>query len=361
MKSFDRVAGMSPLPIVDLSRPSSPQDGLFLQLTSSCRNNLAKGDLCRQHYESLITEKNESNKLVQCPYGFSSFPFKSSGMKAALTGFIPFPREGGSKEKIMAKRHTNARIATDQVARVALGLLKADSHFTQTEQNVIDNYSLALHEIRKLNRNVKQTAERLCKEESKNDPERARKELVRIWKTAELMSNEFDVIEVLANANQATLPLNTVIDLYRIFDKCVRIYNPLAVGGRRLILRSEQGYSPRIPACDKTFHILPSVFIENALKYSCPGSDTRINIESGPEDRQCVVTISNECEGQQILDDRIFERGYRANQHREGSGNGLYVAQLIAQQHKTSISIQSQVIGLNKVRHSFRVLFKTVN
>jgi signal transduction histidine kinase len=279
---------------------------------------------------------------------------------AALTGFIPFPRLGGSKERIEARRHNNAKIATGAVKKSALGLAQTQQHFLKLEESVLQSHSMALHEIRKLNRTVKHNAERLCRQASPEDIDKAPKELVTIYKTSELMSNEYDVIEVLANLTQAELPLNRVSELYKVFDKCVRIYKAVA-GGRRLLLRAEYGYSPRIVVSDKTFHIIPSVFIENALKYSLPGSEIRITLEPDSNNENCILTVTNESEGNQQLDDRVFQRGFRASSLIDGSGNGLYVAQAIAKQHNTQITVESTLLSSSRVKHTFTVAFKTTH
>ena len=362
MNPFDRVASMSPLPIVDLTCAMEPQDGIFTQLTATCRKNLReKGEVCGRHYAS-VASAPAAGGLIQCPFGFSTVPFKSGGLHAAVTGVVPWPRAGGSAEQIVAKRHPEVRMPLEGIRRSILGLINTHARFLQIEQIVVDKYSMALHEIRKLNRTVKQNAERLCMRESSGNPEQAREELVTIWKTAELMSSEFDIIEVLANATPTELPMNTTAEPYRLFDKCVKIYRTRLPGSRRLLMSSEREYKPKILACDKTLHILPSVFIENAIKYSAAGTEINIKIESDPNDRRsCVVTIESEAEGQQILDDRVFQKGYRAtNSRQEGSGNGLYVAQLIAKQHNSTITVHSQPIGTARVRHTFRMKFRTV-
>jgi light-regulated signal transduction histidine kinase (bacteriophytochrome) len=363
MNPFERAANISPLPIVDLTCELEPQDGIINPLTETCRKNLReRREVCMRHYRAITASSAGVSSIFQCPFGFSTIPFKASGMYAAMTGFVPFPRQGGAPEKIVANRHKEARVSVEGVRRAILGVIKAHARFQEIEQSVIQNYSMALHEIRKLNRNVKQNAERLCKQESPNDLEKARKELVTILKSSEMMSAEFDVIEVLANANQVELPLDTTAEPYRLFDKFVKIYRSQLTGSRQLLMKSEDGYRPRIAACEKTLHILPSVFIENAMKYSAPGTVIRVSIESDPNDsRSCVILVESESEGQQILDDRIFQKGFRAATGRQdGSGIGLYVAQLIAKQHNTVITVQSLPIGPTRVRHTFRVKFRTL-
>lgn len=313
-----------------------------------------------RHYRQLASGGLRSD-VIQCPFGFASAPFNVGGAKAAVTGFIPYPRHGGNQERILAKRHKETHFSVDAVKRVISGLIATHEHLLEVEQEIVRAHSMALHEIRKFNRTIKQNAERLCKQASPDNVDHAPKEMLNIYKTAELMSNEYDVIEILADASQATLPVNTVSEIYKMFDKCVKIYNAVA-GGRKIILRASGNYSPRVAASDKTLHIIPSVLIENALKYSLPGSDIRINIDPDETDGQrCIVTVTNDSPGNQELDDRVFQRGVRFSSTGDGSGNGLYVAQLIANQHKTRITINSKVLNPTTVRHTFVVPFRTTN
>ena len=359
MNAFQRIAALSPFPLVDLTHPELPTSGIVIQTPSTCSKNFLKGDACRRHYEQIAKSEVRSGELVQCPFGFASAPFRTDNLFAAFTSLIPFPRIGGSKESVLAKRHRECRVATTGTATAIAAVVGMDNQFQAIEKGIFKGHSMALHEIRKLNRAIKQNAERLCRTHSPTDLEKAPKELVTIYKSSELMSNEFDVIEVLADASQAALPLNTVSELYRVFDKCVRIYNTQA-GGRRVVIRSSVGgYSPRIAAHDKTLHIIPSVLIENSLKYSSPGSETRILFEPDGEESECIVRVVNESDGRQELDDRVFQRGFRFDTRQDGSGNGLYVAQLIAKQHHTRITVQSQIVGPNSVRHIFEIRFKT--
>lgn len=368
MNLLEFIASLSPLPFVDLNKPKEPSDGMTIELSDTCRKNYKSGKFCEAHYQAMASGSKDGS-LVQCPYGFASVKFTATNLSFALTGFVPYPRLGGSKEPIVAKRHSQVKVASERVKKVGLRLLEVIHRYLDMEKETkqrllelenltIKNQSMGLHEIRKLNRSIKHAAERLCKKDCPEDPDKAQKELVTIFKSSELMSREFDVIEILSDATQTKLPHNIVSDLYRIFDMCVKIYREVA-GGRKILLRAPNNYSPRVPACDKTFHIIPSVFIENALKYSLPGSEIRITIEPADEPQRCVVTVVNESEGQQILDNRIFERGYRANSLKDGSGIGLYVAQLVAEQHNTEIKVESIPLTATRVKHTFTVAFRT--
>jgi signal transduction histidine kinase len=98
--------------------------------------------------------------------------------------------------------------------------------------------------------------------------------------------------------------------------------------------------------------------LENAIKYSLPGSEIRVSIE--PYSDYCMISVSSTSEGQRFLDENIFLRGVRGSFDKEGSGNGLYVAQLVAKQHRAKIVVQSKALSLNQVRHIFSIHFEVI-
>jgi signal transduction histidine kinase len=380
MTQYKKISNFSKLPIVDLQDPGLPQNGILVKLSDTCRKNYSKGSACKQHYATLARDGHDRKTIVQCPYGFASIEFRAGDVSAAITGFIPSPRLGGAAERIVAKRHKEVRLEADAVLESVLTLKEVGRRYQEIEMEaqhrlysveeevkkrlddvelkVAQKFSMALHEIRKLNRTVVQTAERMCIQERPSSPESANPAIVTIWKTAEMMSKQFDVIEILANEESlTTLPVKTQSVLYRVFDKCVRAYQ-FQPGDRRIFLQSPPGYNSRILVCEKTFPIIPTALITNALKYSIPGTEIRIII--GPEGDYSEVTVISQSEGQQVLDDSIFVRGVRASEDKEGTGMGLYVAQLVARQHGTNIRVESHPSANNTVKHIFKIRFRTI-
>jgi signal transduction histidine kinase len=349
---FDDITTLSPVPVVNMGAPSIPQNGFLMGTPSECAKNYSRSDLCRRHYEAL---RNSPETLVQCPYGFASLPV--TAVRVILTGIIPYPRIGGAAEALRAKKHRHNKIAAAALFRMAGALKKADQRVKSAELDAVRKQSVALHEIRKLNRKVKQTAERLCGSESPDNPDNARPELVRILKTSELMSYQFEVSELLANESLTALPLNTASEVYRVFDKCVRIYQP--EGQRdRLTIHALPGFSPSVMVCEKTFPIIPTVLIENAIKYSI--KDTPVRVELKLDGTDCVVSVSSTALSTVQLTPNIFERGVRATSEVEGSGIGLYLAQLVARQHGTVIKLETSPWSGSRQKVIFSLRLATV-
>ncbi len=352
MPSFSELKHVSILPIVDLDRIGPPIDGTTHSAPGCCAKFYSRSAKCYDHYSALKASKHD-NELVQCPYGFASYKLTLGATTVGMTGFVPYPRIGGANERQRAKDYPHNKIVRTALGRINTALKHFDEKFREIEKTLIERYATALHEIRKLNRVVKQQAERICRKESPEKPDQANKSVVRIWKSAELMSQQFEIVEVMANEELANLPLNDTFSVYRMFDKVVRIYKSLHP--KRLSIEATGLDNHDIRACDKTFPIIATVLVENALRYGLVDTMVTVNVHSNSQ--QVEVSVRNYALSTKKLDDSVFKRGFRGPSDKEGSGNGLYVAQLVAKQHNTKITISTSAPTSGKVVHSFEVVF----
>lgn len=359
MASVSDLAKVSPLPLIDLREVSLPHDGFFISLPDVCERHFNKEDLCRAHYATLGLKGAASpGEAIQCPYGFASVPFKEEGESFAITGFVPFPRIGGERERLNSKRFANKKFDVDVVRKIGAALVDVSIAIKAIEEDTVQRHSAALHEIRKLNAKVKQNAERLYRDVDSLATNDSRTRTLTILRASEMMSQQFDIMEILASQNLETdLRLNAISELDRLFYKCMKVYQD-PEQPERIKISTASNYHPKIRACDKTIPIIPTVLIQNAEKYSSPKSTIQITIE--PRGDLCSVTVSNLAEGQQILDDSIFKSGVRLSEDTDGSGNGLFVAQLVAKQHGTRIDVKTEVLNHLMVRHHFTITFATV-
>jgi hypothetical protein len=344
MLTFDELLDICPFPIINLEESKSPKSGLQLKFNKTCAKHFNSGNECKKHYEKILYSATKDD-IIQCPFGFSSIPFELGELKIAITSIVPYPRIGGTDESKNAKQFPETKISIDALRHTINYLKNVYGKIRDIELTALQNQSMALHEIRKLNRTVKQKAERFY-DNNKSE------EALTIWKTSELMSNQFEIIEVLANESLTDIIPSNEIELYRIFHKCVRIYE---MQDPRLIMNAPKDYHPKAKASDKTFPIIPSVLIENALKYSIAKSKVYIDFET--KGNQCLIKVVNFSKLENKLDEKVFKRNFRMDNKTDGSGNGLYVAQLVAKQHNTNIKIEAiqQPDGSTKVIFSLCV------
>jgi hypothetical protein len=325
------IISISPLPILLVGGSDRPSSGTMVPLSSYCSRKYEESNQCKEHYAKM--GEQPLGKCVQCPHGFSSCAIEIGSARYAFTGFVPFPRQGGAQEKLIANTHPRHKVSKESLTRYAECLQNVYDNLLLAGEAVIRQYSFALHEIRKMNRNVKQNVERIIMEkQSGHQIEDAA--LTSVYKAAEMMSRQFDVIEFIANESMAKLPLKSTSNLYQLFDKCAHMYTD-----RKIVLRSTTQSDVLVSACDKTLPIIPTVLLQNAMKYSLKGSDIEVDI--GVESGYGRVRVQNRVVPGTVIDQKVFIRGFRGVADDDGSGHGLYLAEKVASQHHGTIEIAS--------------------
>ncbi len=347
MITFDDIRYFSALPIINTSNLERLNDGIYCNVPMFCKNNFGKNDHCIKHYQNSFSRKGE---FIECPFGFSSFFVSYKDINYSLTCFIPFPRQGSAKEKEHAKKYPNNKYSRENITYLNSILYSIIDGLDNKEKEIFENYSKALHEIRKYNRTIKQISEVLSKNDNDNQ------DLLRIYKASELMSKQHDIIEILANDSLLKLELKSNCEVYKIFDKIRKIVDDK----RQIKIKAHLDYHPVVKACDRTFPIIANVLFSNAIKYCVSGSDIEVEIlKHGEENNACIVKVTNEIPMNMELTDEVFKKGYRGTSTKEGSGYGLHVAQLVAKQHNSEIEL---IIDKNKNKKIciFKLVLKTL-
>jgi signal transduction histidine kinase len=313
---------LSPYPLFVLGE-NKPHDGFHLRINNFCKKKFANGNACRDFYESL---KRRPRGSYQCPFGFSTYKFELGLKHCIFTSFIPFPRAGGEQEASQAKNHKETKVDGASVATAAQALIDADAAVESALTQNLRKYPPAFHEIIKLNGAIKQHTELLLAAFPNNEHS------ITVFNSSQLMSTQFEILELLANQDLTRLPVKARSTLRHLAFKCVKIFETRAAQkGVRIEMELTDG---NVMVCDKTFPIIPTVLIDNAIRYS-PKNGTVVVVvtrESGKVSLQ-VINDSNF----PIDDTQLFKKGYRDKTAAEGSGHGLFLAQLIAKQHNSDI------------------------
>ncbi|HEY5536090.1 MAG TPA: ATP-binding protein [Ignavibacteria bacterium] len=347
MITFDDIKIFSSLPIINTSTPEKVYDGIYCKTPTFCKNIFSRNDKCIEHYQKSIERKNE---IIECPFGFSSFFVTYKEINYALTCFIPFPRQGSLQERQHAKKYPDNKYSRENITYLNSILHSVIDHLDTKEKEIFENYSKALHEIRKYNRTIKQISEVLLKNDNENQ------NLLRIFKASELMSKQHDIIEILASDSLLKLELKSNCEVYKIFDKIRKIVD----SKNQIRIKAPTDYHPVVRACDMTFPIIANVLLNNALKYCVYGSEIDVEIiKHGENNNKCLIKVVNEIAMSMDLTDEVFKKGYRGTSTKEGSGYGLHVAQLVARQHNTEIKLIVEKIK-NKKICTFRLILETI-
>jgi signal transduction histidine kinase len=354
MEVLEQIAiASSPFPIVDLTSPEPPSSGLHYPRANICNHQFSKGR-CREFYSKLKTDF----KPTQCPYGFTVWPLLLGTKPLAITSVIASPGLGGDAERARIQEFPKSRVDPSRVKAWGEAIQRLITNGEKEREEEFVRRLEALHEIRRFNQIIKTNMERACENESPNDLDSATVELVRAHRASGLISLQLDALDLLANpaAAMTFMPKRRV--LYRVVDKVCRIYRVLAeTKGVRLRLT---GYSTSDAQLDeRTIHIIPSVFIDNAIKYSSENEtiDVRVKDDTGSDGP--FIEVSVQSNGPAATEEeaaRLFRsrgRGEGARRVAQGSGIGLTLAKIVADQHHGKITASQKVMSAERSEWTF--------
>ncbi|MBQ0933136.1 sensor histidine kinase [Ideonella alba] len=189
----------------------------------------------------------------------------------------------------------------------------------------------AFHELRKLNGAIIQHAERFISDEGES------RSLLSIKGAAELMRNNFDLLEALSNIeSMKTLPIDSTVNVYDLAFKMKRVYQEKAAS--RSMTINVQGIRAIIRGSQKSFPLVPAVLLENAIKYGTEREQIYIGVhQRGQRAALIVENVSRH----KIDPDRCFDRGVRFASGVEGGGFGLFLAKEVVLAHRGTITCEA--------------------
>lgn len=317
----------SPFPIVDL-QTESLKDGLEVPSSSFCKTAMIARPECVNHYRHLATQKEG---YYECPFGFTSRSFFFETRMHIITGVIAFPRFNTGQERERAKRFPGNKCTRASVDGVVNFLREVETLRADAIAESAKVLPQAFHELRKLNGAVLQHAEREITEIGE------RRGLLSIRSAAELMRNNFDILEALSNIEgMRALPSDSTINVFDLAFKMKRVLQEK--GSNRGISISVNGVRAIIRGSQKSFPIVPAVLLENAIKYGTANRPVRVDVATKPG--TAVLTVENHSDTY-IDVNHCFDRGARYAAQVEGAGFGLFLAKEIVLSHNGSIRCEN--------------------
>ena len=139
-----------------------------------------------------------------------------------------------------------------------------------------------------------------------------------------------------------------------VTDAALRFEPVVFESGRRLLYTIDEGL--QVSGDRDALERLTGILLDNAVKYAPQGTDIRLTLTH--QDRTACLTVENG--GDPIPPEvaaHLFDRFYRADSSRTGTGFGLglAIARAIAQNHKGNITCRSQE-GVNRFSVTLPIL-----
>jgi signal transduction histidine kinase len=322
---------MRPPSLLPLSDPDQllVHDGLEVPSPKFCRDSIGSNPECAHHYRS---EPAITDRFTQCPFGFTTRSFAFAGRTWFISGVVAHPRFDTKNERALAKRFPSSRVSRTTVnatVQLAAEVEKARADAIADGAKVLPQ---AFHELRKLNGTIIQNSERAISEFGED------RSLLSIKGAAELMRNNFDILEALSNIEgMRTLPLDGTVNLFDLAFKMKRVYQERAAS--RSIPINVEGVRAIIKGSQKSFPLVPAVLLENAIKYGTSREPIYVGVHSNSSRVYLVVENRSIHE---IDPTRCFDRGTRFANGVEGGGFGLFLAKEVVEAHNGSIACESR-------------------
>lgn len=320
---------LSPIPIWDRTN-AELHDGLLLKAPSIC----SKYDVgkCAKFYDSIHGRRG----LYMCPCGLSAYCTGGDG-GSIFSGI----RIAGHYDNRKIKRYKSDYLPTLPVAIVVEAVAKYMGDGIN-EKVDIELVNSSLHEIRKLNTEIKRLSEEVSFNIEGWNKYEINKRVKSIFASSSLISVRLNVYDFGENPHIITASGKHVSSLYKKFDKAKYILEGRAKDKEIDIRFVGNSYAEfdAYPILD----ILPFVLLENAVKYSPPQRSVRVIFEES----DVTLSVSIKSVGPKMTESELgvaLEKGGRGHIARaidsSGGGYGLYFASMVCGIHEIDITLKS--------------------
>lgn len=333
----------SPFPY-KLTKDGSLKNGFLFPIPNFCLKHCISKE-CSEHYNTVL--KNVDG-LVKCPFGFATDIIKIGDQQLILTCLNLEKITSRKVERLLSDKDFLPRLSLERYNKIIEDYKKLISENTCSNEQAIElarqsdsvnNQKVllenTLHEIRKLNNQLKNSVDIFLLETNKTryDWDKIKDVCKDICSTASLMSIRFDYYDFEVNPTLNTNAIEIPIPIYKRIEKIYKcLTGRIAKKGLRIIL---DGKSYNLYNASSILEIALFIIIDNAVKYALEKTDIRIKFKE--VGNKLTVTFYNwgicpERSEQSLL----TERGYRRkkivdSQKYEGRGIGLFILKTICQ------------------------------
>lgn len=328
-----------------LTKDGDLKDGSLFPVPKFCLQHCVTKE-CSNHYNKVL---NQKAGVLKCPHGFGTEIIQIGDQQLILSCLNLEKITSRKLEKLLSDKDFLPRLSQERYKKLLndyKSLISenacSNEHAIEMERNSenVQNSKVllenTLHEVRKLNNQLKNSVDIFQSETNKQDYDWKKIADVckDIYSTASLMSIRFDYYDFEVNPTLNTNAIEIPIPIYKRIEKIYKcLTSRISKKGLRIIL---DGRSYNLYQASSILEIALFIIIDNAVKYALENTEIRIKFKE--EGNKLRVTFYNwgVCP-ERSEEPRLTERGFRSKKiiqskkNYDGRGIGLYILKTICQ------------------------------
>lgn len=358
----------SPFPIY-INDNQHPKDGSLYNTHNYCK--LSFNNNCKLHYSKI----KDNEGFYQCPYGFASYVSKNNNETRIFTSlYIDKISVKKWLRKKIKKTDSQLSINTDKVTELIKSYDKQCAeqnyakHLTRDidrKTNIVENKKEVLddtlHELRRINKQLKMQAFFLNKELESEDLDLTsiKDKAKNIQAATELVSVRLDAYDFTLNPDLVETGNKMGVNLYRKFEKAKKCLSLYAIDEEVQVVF--EGNSHELIKAYEIIDIMPYILIENAIRYSPSQGivNCKFNISDNALSSIEIKNIGPKLEEEELP--KILEKGVRGKSVQDkikGTGKGLHIVKLICDYNDIDFSVDSKPIDNEYGEFTATIKFK---
>lgn len=342
----------SPFPY-KLTKEGNIKDGSLCAIPVFCRKNYNSKE-CQAHYRQMA---DSSVGFEKCPHGFGSDIMRIGEQKIILTCLNIERCTSRKIDKLLKPKDFAPRLTQERYEKLLADYkslieenlqsneravkLERESEDVMNKKILLEN---TLHEIRKLNNQLKNSVDQFSNEtgKTKYNWEKINDLCKDIYSIASLLSIRFDAYDFEVNPELNTNAIEIDIPIYKRVEKIYKCFTSQILK-RGLHIRLE-GNSYKLFKASSILEIALFIVIENAIKYAKEKSEITIKFKENKS--RLTVTFYNwgiRPEPYEIP--HLTERGFRSkkivsDKQYSGRGIGLFLLEQICKNIDVKLRIR---------------------
>lgn len=334
--------------------PFIHEDSLYdseeLRQNNTCLKKCEEKD-CIRYFRN---KENRSN--YTCHKGFDSLLLIVGELRVIINGIIysdnnniPKDRKHARKEWIVNK--DSVILFCNKIVEVERNLIEMANETTIQNFAMFHDFKTSMNIIFICTQDIINNLPGRTFEEKLEGGGRSHHDL---YHALELISSQLQMIDVILNPKSISFGVKREINLYKLFDKIRLLFEHLAAKKKdiKIELINIDGAYIKNSICHESIEFIPLILIDNALKYSSPGSIIKIELTQ----YYSKVKVKIKSIGPFVKEEnkeRIFEKFFRDESAqdftKEGIGIGLWIAQEILKAHESKMHYFRDKYALGKI------------